>query len=148
MKEYFLAYGKELKTAYLHGLSRYAKVELKCLLKGYCLKFSTADGESVVTLEKRQDGTVPVIVWGIYEKERLEKSYPPHLWNRLDLKLKSSQGDFAVFTFVLKDGGFAVPIGELINAMAEAYSEHGFDLSYIENAADEAADFTKEREEK
>jgi len=62
---YYIAYGSNLNLEQMAYRCPTAKVVSSTVIDGYKLLFRGYPGHAVATIEKKNGGTVPALVWGI-----------------------------------------------------------------------------------
>lgn len=109
-------------------------------INGYELLFKGSKTGSYATIEKKEDGKVPVAVWEITERD--EKSLDryegfPTFYYKEDISV-SIEGETNVAMVYIMDEKrtFGRPTYRYYKVIEEAYQKFGFDLTLLETALD------------
>ena len=88
------------------------------------------------------DEIVPAVIWKLEESDlqNMEAIYPNEIYQKTNWNLKTEKGVLDVMVFLIRETPFAFPKEKEVEAMEEAYAEHSFDYSCVENALDRAKD--------
>ncbi|WP_010651598.1 gamma-glutamylcyclotransferase family protein [Oceanobacillus massiliensis] len=109
-------------------------------INGYELLFKGSKTGSYATIETKEDGKVPVVVWEITERD--EKSLDryegfPTFYYKEDISV-SIEGETNVAMVYIMDEKrtFGRPTYRYYKVIEEAYQKFGFDLTFLETALD------------
>ena len=138
---YLLTYDGYMKEEKLQEICPSAKLFMQCGLKDCILEFHRFYETAMPTLEVG-DEIVPAVIWILKESylQDLEAIYPNEIYQKTNWNLKTEKDVLDVMVFLMKETPFAFPKEKEVEAMEEAYEEHSFDYSYVENALDRAKD--------
>lgn len=142
----FLTYDEYMTENKIKDICPSAVLEIKCSIKGWRLMFRRFYNEAAVTLEKgNEDDVVPVVVWDIDidDLEVMEAVYPEEIYVKKYFNLASGNLTFSAFTYVMVETPIVMPEEDYLDSIMEAYCEHNFDLTCVENALDFAADYSR-----
>ena len=142
----FLTYDEYMLENKIKTLCPSAKLSIKCGIKGWRLVFRKFYSRAAVTLEKgNENDVVPVVVWDISHEDLddMEIIYPEEIYTKKYFNLTSSELTVSAFTYVMGETPIAMPDEEYLDSIMEAYCEHNFDMTSVENALDFAADYLR-----
>ena len=85
---------------------------------------------------------MPAVIWKIEETDlqNMELVYPSEIYERDVWNFRTEKNVLEVTVFLMKETPFAFPKEKEVEAMEEAYAEHSFDYSCVENALNRAKD--------
>ena len=88
------------------------------------------------------DEIVPAVIWKLEESELqdMDAVYPHEIYERAVWNLKTEKGVLEATVFLMRETPFSLPQENELGMMEEAYEEHNFDYSCVENALDRAKD--------
>lgn len=138
---YLLTYDGYMREEYLEEICPSAILFMQCDLKDCALEFRRFYETAMPTLEVG-DEIVPAVIWTLEESELqdMDAVYPHEIYERAVWNLKTEKGVLDVMVFLMRETPFAFPKEKEVEAMEEAYEEHSFDYSCVENALDRAKD--------
>lgn len=138
---YLLTYDGYMKEKNLREVCPSARLIMKCGLKDCALEFRKFYETAMPTLEVGYE-IVPSVIWTLEESDLQDMNavYPNEIYERAVWNLKTEKGVLDVMVFLMKETPFAFPKEKEVEAMEEAYEEHSFDYSCVENALDRAKD--------
>ena len=138
---YLLTYDGYMREGYLEEICPSAILFMQCGLKDCALEFRRFYETAMPTLEVG-DEIVPAVIWKLEESELqdMDAVYPHEIYERAVWNLKTEKGVLDVMVFLMRETPFAFPKEKEVEAMEEAYAEHSFDYSCVENALDRAKD--------
>ena len=142
----FLTYDEYMLENKIKTICPSAKLSIKCGIKDWRLVFRKFYSETTVTLEKgNENDIVPVVVWDIDNEDLddMETIYPEEIYTKKYFNLTSSELTVSAFTYVMGETPIAMPDEEYLDSIMEAYCEHNFDMTCVENALDFAADYLR-----
>ena len=116
-----------------------AQIEMRCLLKGYRLKFVKIYENIVLKLLKSDlDMCVPAVIWNTKESELtdIEKIYSTESYDKLYFHITTENTDIVTVAYISKNTATVFPTNEYIEDIIKAYGENNFDFCYIECALD------------
>ena len=138
-KKYYVAYGSNLNKRQMDVRCPDAVALGTGKVKDYQLLFRGRRSGAVATIEPKKGSNVPVAVWEISarDEERLDfyEGYP-HLYYKDDLTVQLDDGSEIVGMVYLMTPGKELgrPTDFYFQAIAEGYSDFGFDVSMLKAA--------------
>ncbi len=139
---YLLTYDGYMKEEKLQEMCPSAILFMQCGLKDCALEFRKFYETAMPTLEVGYE-IVPSVIWTLEESDLQDMNavYPNEIYERAVWNLKTEKGVLDVMVFLpMRETPFAFPKEKEVEAMEEAYEEHSFDYSCVENALDRAKD--------
>lgn len=138
---YLLTYDGYMREGYLEEICPSAILFMQCGLKDCALEFRRFYETAMPTL-KVGDEIVPAVIWKLEESDlqNMEAIYLNEIYQKTNWNLKTEKSVLKVMVFLMKETPFAFPKEKEVEAMEEAYAEHSFDYSCVENALDRAKD--------
>ena len=138
---YLLTYDGYMREGHLEEICPSAILFMQCGLKDCALEFCRFYETAMPTREVG-DEIVPAVIWKLEESELqdMDAVYPHEIYERAVWNLKTEKGVLNVTVFLMRETPFAFPKEKEVEAMEEAYEEHSFDYSCVENALDRAKD--------
>lgn len=138
---YLLTYDGYMKEEKIQEICPSAKLFMQCGLKDCTLEFHRFYETAMPTLEQGEE-IVPAVIWKLEESDlkNMEAIYPNEIYQKTNWNLKTEKGVLDVMVFLIRETPFAFPKEKEVEAMEEAYEEHSFDYSSVENALDRAKD--------
>ena len=138
---YLLTYDGYMREGYLEEICPSAILFMQCDLKDCALEFRRFYETAMPTLEVG-DEIVPAVIWKIEETDlqNMELISPNEIYERGVWNFRTEKNVLEVTVFLMKETPFAFPKEKEVEAMEEAYAEHSFDYSCVENALDRAKD--------
>ena len=138
---YLLTYDGYMKEEKLQEMCPSAILFMQCGLKDCALEFRKFYETAMPTLEVGYE-IVPSVIWTLEESDLQDMNavYPHEIYERAVWNLKTEKGVLDVMVFLMRETPFAFPKEKEVEAMEEAYEEHSFDYSCVENALDRAKD--------
>lgn len=138
---YLLTYDGYMKKEKIQEICPSAILFMQCGLKDCALEFRRFYETAMPTLEVG-DEIVPAVIWKIEETDlqNMELVYPNEIYERAVWNLKTEKGVLEATVFLMRETPFSLPQENELGMMEEAYAEHSFDYSCVENALDRAKD--------
>ena len=138
---YLLTYDGYMREGYLEEICPSAILFMQCGLKDCALEFRRFYETAMPTLEVG-DEIVPAVIWKLEESDlkNMEAIYPNEIYQKTNWNLKTEKGVLDVMVFLMRETPFSLPQENELGMMEEAYDEHNFDYSCVENALDRAKD--------
>ena len=138
---YLLTYDGYMKEEKLQEICLSAKLFMQCGLKDCALEFRRFYETAMPTLEVG-DEIVPAVIWKLEgsDLQDMEAIYPNEIFQKTNWNLKTEKGVLDVMVFLMRETPFSLPQENELGMMEEAYEEHNFDYSCVENALDRAKD--------
>lgn len=132
MSTVYMAYGSNLNLEQMGVRCPGAEVLGPALLEGYGLLFRGVDGGAVATVEPKEGGSVPVLLWTISpEDERALDRYEgwPRLYRKETLRVSFGGKRTRVMAYIMNDGyPPALPGRNYLQTISEGYESAGFDV--------------------
>ena len=138
---YLLTYDGYMMEEKLQEICLSAILFMQCGLKDCALEFRRFYETAMPTLEVGEE-IVPAVIWKIEETDlqNMELVYPNEIYEREVWNFRTEKDVLKVMVFLMRETPFAFPKEKEVEAMEEAYAEHSFDYSCVENALDRAKD--------
>ena len=138
---YLLTYDGYMKEEKLQEICLSAKLFMQCGLKDCALEFRRFYETAMPTLEVGEE-IVPAVIWKLEESDlqNMEAIYLNEIYERAVWNLKTEKGVLEATVFLMRETPFSLPQENELGMMEEAYEEHNFDYSCVENALDRAKD--------
>lgn len=138
---YLLTYDGYMREEKLQEICLSAKLFMQCGLKDCALEFRRFYETAMPTLEVG-DEIVPAVIWKLEESDlqNMEAIYPNEIYQKTNWNLKTEKGVLEATVFLMRETPFSLPQENELGMMEEAYDEHNFDYSCVENALDRAKD--------
>ena len=138
---YLLTYDGYMREGYLEEICPSAILFMQCGLKDCALEFRRFYETAMPTLEVG-DEIVPAAIWKLEESDlqNMEAIYLNEIYERAVWNLKTEKGVLEATVFLMRETPFSLPQENELGMMEEAYDEHNFDYSCVENALDRAKD--------
>ena len=138
---YLLTYDGYMREGYLEEICPSAILFMQCGLKDCALEFRRFYETAMPTLEVG-DEIVPAVIWKLEESDlqNMEAIYLNEIYESAVWTLKTEKGVLEATVFLMRETPFSLPQENELGMMEEAYDEHNFDYSCVENALDRAKD--------
>ena len=138
---YLLTYDGYMREGYLEEICPSAILFMQCGLKDCALEFRRFYETAMPTLEVG-DEIVPAVIWKLEESDlqNMEAIYLNEIYERAVWNLKTEKGVLEATVFLMRETPFSLPQENELGMVEEAYDEHNFDYSCVENALDRAKD--------
>ena len=146
--KYYIAYGSNLNVRQMAFRCPGAKPVGIAMLEGYELLFKGSKTGAYLTIEPKEDGRVPVVVWSVTKahEEALDcyEGYPMFYYKKgmtlACTMMDGLQKDLQAFVYIMhEDHELARPSSYYVEACAEGYDTFGFDTKYLEEALEKSA---------
>jgi len=134
----YAAYGSNMNLEQMAHRCPYATVVGNGELQGYQLLFRGHNGGAVATVEPKESGGVPVLLWEITprDEEALDRyeAYP-HLYRKETVEVFYGEKLVEAMVYVMNDGRPLGKPGEYyFNAILAGYEAAGFDRATLDEA--------------
>ena len=134
----YIAYGSNLNLPQMAFRCPTAEIAGKSELKGYELLFRGGRRGAVATVEPRDGGSVPVLLWKIRktDEEALDRyeGYP-HFYEKQMMEVELDGKPVSAMVYVMTPGHeFGIPSDYYADVIREGYETAGFDLQILEDA--------------
>ncbi len=147
----YIAYGSNLNLPQMAFRCPTAEVAGKSELKGYELLFRGGRRGAVATVEPKDGGSVPVLLWKIRkeDEEALDRyeGYP-HFYEKQMMEVELDGKPVSAMVYVMTPGHeFGIPSDYYADVIREGYETAGFDLQILEDAIDHAYELVNQQTE-
>lgn len=147
----YIAYGSNLNLPQMAFRCPTAEIAGKSELKGYELLFRGGRRGAVATVEPRDGGSVPVLLWKIRktDEEALDRyeGYP-HFYEKQMMEVELDGKPVSAMVYVMTPGHeFGIPSDYYADVIREGYETAGFDLQILEDAIDHAYELVTQQTE-
>lgn len=138
----YLAYGSNMNQTQMAFRCPTAEVVGTGELKGYELLFRGAPRGAVATVEPKEGGTVPVLLWKISraDEQALDRyeGYP-RFYGKQMLQVEMDGKEVNAMGYIMTPGhGFGIPSDGYADVIWEGYEQCGLDTKPLEDAIDNA----------
>lgn len=155
-KRYYIAYGSNLNVQQMRMRCPYASVLGTAELDGWELLFKGSKTGSYLTIEEKDGGKVPVVIWAVTETDEAAldryEGFPTFYYKR-EMKLRyrgiSSGKRRAVTAFVYimrEDRPIGIPSDYYMETCLKGYDTFGFDESVLLDAYDRCVEAAENEE--
>lgn len=147
----YIAYGSNLNLPQMAFRCPTAEIAGKSELKGYELLFRGGRRGAVATVEPKDGGSVPVLLWKIREadEEALDRyeGYP-HFYEKQMMEVELDGKPVSAMVYVMTPGHeFGIPSDYYADVIREGYETAGFDLQILEDAIGHAYELVTQQTE-
>ena len=147
----YIAYGSNLNLPQMAFRCPTAEIAGKSELKGYELLFRGGRRGAVATVEPKDGGSVPVLLWKIRktDEEALDRyeGYP-HFYEKQLMEVELDGKPVSAMVYVMTPGHeFGIPSDYYADVIREGYETAGFDLQSLEDAIDHAYELVTQQTE-
>lgn len=123
-KRYYMAYGSNMNQAQMAQRCPTAKIVGTTVIKGYRLRFN-----GVATIEPKNGGIVPVVVWELQERDErnldIYEGYP-RFYAKQEMAVELNGKRIKAMVYVMTPGrAEAEPTMGYYNAIAKGYKDAG-----------------------
>lgn len=137
-KRYYIAYGSNLHLKQMHNRCPNAKVVGSGELQGYGLVFKGKDYGACATIEPREGGMVPVLIWelgGNDEKALDRYEGYPKLYTKSMMETEVNGETISAMVYVMRqDRKIGKPSDIYLKIITEGYENAGFDTKGLQEA--------------
>lgn len=140
-KRYYIAYGSNLNTRQMERRCPDAKIVGTAILDGWELLFKGSKTGSYLTIEQNPDGSVPVAVWEVSERDErnldLYEGYPTFYYKKeiiipVEIIETGQIRKLSTFVYIMHENRpLGLPTGSYIHSCAEGYDDFGFDIDIL-----------------
>lgn len=147
----YIAYGSNLNLPQMAHRCPTAEVAGAGELKDYELLFRGGRRDAVATVEPKEGGSVPVLLWKIRELDEAAldryEGYP-HFYDKQIMDVELDGKTVAAMVYIMTPGHeFGVPSAYYAGVIREGYESAGFDTQALDDAIDHAWELTQEQEQ-
>ena len=144
MKRLYIAYGSNLNVMQMKTRCPNAKILGTAKLKGWELLFKGSKSGSYLTIEKKENGIVPVVIWEVSESDEKAldryEGYPTFYYKK-DIKVQykdirtGNRRTVTAFAYIMhEERQIGVPSLFYLNTCLEGYDTFYFDKQILLNA--------------
>ena len=137
-KQYYIAYGSNFHLKQMHRRCPNAKVVGSGELQGYGLVFKGRDYGAYVTIEPKEGGTVPVLIWELGENdENALDRYEgyPKLYTKSMMETEVNGETISAMVYVMRpDMRIGMPSNVYLQIITEGYENAGFNMKGLQEA--------------
>lgn len=137
-KKLYIAYGSNMDEEQMRLRCPNAKLLGKSTIYGYRLLFKGSLTGAYATIEKDENGCVPVLLWEIApsDEARLDRYEGfPNFYYKKDLPVKLGRVSRRGMAYIMHESRrFGEPWHEYYALLESAYQRYGFDLEILEDA--------------
>ena len=147
----YIAYGSNLNLPQMAFRCPTAEIAGKSELKGYELLFRGGRRGAVATVEPKDGGSVPVLLWKIREadEEALDRyeGYP-HFYEKQMMEVELDGKPVSAMVYVMTPGHeFGIPSDYYADVIREGYETAGVGLQILEDAIGHAYELVTQQTE-
>ena len=126
MKRYYIAYGSNLNVGQMRMRCPHATILGTANLKGWELLFKGSKTGSYLTIEKSEDGTIPVVIWEVTATDEAA----------LD-RYEGKRRTVTAFAYIMhEDRPIGIPSNLYMRICLEGYDTFFFDKNVLVDAYD------------
>lgn len=141
----YMAYGSNLNLPQMEKRCPTATVAGTSEIKGYELLF-----RGVATVEPKEGGSVPVLLWNIepWDELALDRYEGwPHLYRKEMMDVELEGKTVSAMVYVMNDGrSLAMPSDFYYKVIEDGYKTAGFDIGVLEQALDRTEELMSQEE--
>lgn len=147
----YIAYGSNLNLPQMAFRCPAAEVVGKSELKDYELLFRGGRRGAVATVEPKEGGSVPVLLWKIRQTDEAAldryEGYP-RLYGKQMMDVELDGKAVSAMVYIMTPGHeFGIPSDYYAEVIREGYESAGFDTQVLEDAIEHAWELTQEQEQ-
>jgi gamma-glutamylcyclotransferase (GGCT)/AIG2-like uncharacterized protein YtfP len=140
----YLAYGSNLNLEQMRHRCPYAIPLWPVELSGYRLLFRGGNGNAVATVEPKEGGSVPALLWEITprDEEALDRYEGwPHLYRKETVKVAAGRKMVEAMVYVMNGGHpLGLPGEYYLGVIIAGYTSAGFDPQVLKQAMRDSAE--------
>ena len=147
---YYIAYGSNLNVQQMRMRCPHATVLGTAELRGWELLFKGSKTGSYLTIEEKEDGTVPVVIWEVTESDEAAldryEGFPSFYYKKeLRIQYKGirtgRRRTVTAFVYIMhEDRSIGVPSNYYMRTCLEGYDTFFFDRNALLDAYDKCAE--------
>lgn len=146
-KKYYIAYGSNLNIAQMKHRCPTAKPVGTAVIKDYELLFKGSRTGSYLTIEPKDNSSVPVAVWEVTESDEKNldryEGFPAFYYKReFRINCKMLNGDkkmIRAFVYIMhEERKLGTPTWIYVKCCADGYLDFGFNLKFLDEAIDKS----------
>ena len=147
----YIAYGSNLNLPQMAFRCPAAEVVGKSELKDYELLFRGGRRGAVATVEPKEGGSVPVLLWKIRQTDEAAldryEGYP-RLYGKQMMDVELDGKTVSAMVYIMTPGHeFGIPSDYYAEVIREGYESAGFDTQVLEDAIEHAWELPQEQEQ-
>ena len=136
----YIAYGSNMDTGQMRYRCPTAKVIGTGEIKDYELLFRGHERGAYATIEPKEGGSVPVLIWEVGpEDERNLDIYEgyPRFYGKQDLEVQTEHGTESIMVYIMNSRhSMGMPSKEYLDTIKRGYAEAGFSLTPLYEAVE------------
>jgi len=140
--KYYIAYGSNMDEAQMARRCPNARLVGKSEVKGYELLFKGSKTGSYATIEPKEGGTVPVLIWQISKTdERNLDRYEgfPTFYYKKNVEVEAGGKRLTAMVYIMDEScPIGIPSDAYFNILDTAYWKFKFDCNILETAYDKS----------
>lgn len=148
-KRLYLAYGSNLNLPQMSYRCPGAKIEGTSEIKDYELLFRGGKNCGYATIEPKEGGSVPVLIWSIepMDEKRLDQYEGwPRFYGKEMLNVELGNETVSAMVYIMNEGPkAALPREEYYDTVWEGYKSAGFDTDVLKKALGKTLDLIEEQ---
>lgn len=136
---YYIAYGSNMNVSWFEKLCPNSKLVATMLLPNYKLVFCGND-DVYATIEPHENCNVPIVMWEISDKHlKALDTYEdfPQLYRKEMLSVTMNNQQTEAMVYIMNTDKKGLPKTDYYTMLVQAYHEHQFDMTLLENAVGE-----------
>lgn len=155
-KRYYIAYGSNLNVPQMRMRCPHASILGTATLKGWKLLFKGSKTGSYLTIEQSENGSVPVVIWDVTEKdEKALDRYEgfPTFYYKKEIKVRykgirtGHRRTVTAFAYIMhEERPIGIPNGFYMRTCLEGYDTFGFDRNVLLDAYDKCVEVCENEE--
>lgn len=149
-KRYYIAYGSNLNVPQMRMRCPHASILGTASLKGWELLFKGSKTGSYLTIEQSENGSVPVVIWEVTEKdEKALDRYEgfPTFYYKKEIRVRykgirtGRRRTVTAFAYIMhEERPIGIPSNYYMRTCLEGYDTFGFDRNVLFDAYDKCVE--------
>jgi hypothetical protein len=149
-KRYYIAYGSNLNVPQMRMRCPHASILGTASLNGWELLFKGSKTGSYLTIERNENGSVPVVIWEVTEKdEKALDRYEgfPTFYYKQEIKVRYKgirtglRRTATAFAYIMhEERPIGIPSNYYMRTCLEGYDTFGFDRNVLFDAYDKCVE--------
>lgn len=143
MKKLYIAYGSNMDEDMMAVRCPGARMKERAILEGYRLIFRGDPGRTYASIDKDEDGKVPVLIWEITPEDEVSlDDYEdfPLLYYKEELEIVTEgKPQIAMAYIMYEDQSLNLPEPAYYKNIEESYRKFGFDIHILKKAYEDSA---------
>jgi len=137
-KTKYIAYGSNLNLEQMNRRCPTAKAIGTAILEGYELLFRGDNGGAVATVENKEDGSVPVLVWELEPADEAALDIYegfPYFYRKETVKVRIGNEWLETMVYIMNEGRrLGKPSRYYYDVIRQGYNSAGFDIEILTEA--------------